>query len=915
MYKLTYFKATNVIGFMSGLGKKTFELNLEKLKDKDIITIIGNNATGKSTFASLIHPWHLPSDKRSKFIQPNKEGTIVREYTGDDGTCIITRIVYTPKGDDSHSAKCYLKLIRPDGDEQEMNPSGNVTSYYSLAHTYFGITKDYINFASYSEAVNNIVKMTDTERKLNVTNLIPNTNRFEMAYNTINDKYKELRNLIRNVSQKILYLRDEDTLRGELKRTEKDLKRFSEDREDAMKKIAKMEGRIKELAGKNDVNDLLEKYNEDVSKLMRLDGQLNKYTRELLALYKLLHIDTLDDNTIMFDGINDVATNISRFERKVDRAEQSLIQYKSRMVKVRELLDDVENELISYESVLYSLQTHDLDDLEKLLDNYKTQLNSLEYTKNRKKYDNMNYDEAVNFVETLDMMDRIIDTLCDTYGQLFSDYFDPAEREKFSTVSADIEGITHEINNTKGQMDFYYRQIVEREQYRKLQDILDKRPATCHDDTCPFIANALQWSNIQKELEQRYLKHNECEEHLKVLQKKHENLSSIYNLNNDIKTLLNIMERSGPSFTKYLGVTLNDVTKSFQNGTWHDTLNIDAVKKVAVVLSEKDLYNRIVTVKIPEIEHNMELAKTSETSRKLTESSCKRLRDTRAMYTTELDELNIHIVTNTVMLSEYKTRLESWKRVQELLGEYKDNLETQERLTESSSSTQDLIRTIKELQDKIGSCKSDMKDLDEVLRELMPRRDQLRYDLIQLDQLKLEKAAIETDFLIVDVMKSIIQPGKGVWKEAINIYMYDIHNIANQLLLNTFDGNLYLKEFIITDKSFIIPYVYNGSEGSDISYASSSQQSTICTALSLAIVSKLIDKYGILTYDEVDAPLSPANKELFVDILTQQMRYIGINQSFIITHSPEFYEAHDVGYVLFPGSVMNKKGKDLIEIK
>ena len=43
MYKLVKFDATNVIGFMSGLGKKHFVLDLKELKHKDILVILGSS--------------------------------------------------------------------------------------------------------------------------------------------------------------------------------------------------------------------------------------------------------------------------------------------------------------------------------------------------------------------------------------------------------------------------------------------------------------------------------------------------------------------------------------------------------------------------------------------------------------------------------------------------------------------------------------------------------------------------------------------------------------------------------------------------------------------------------------------------------------------------------------------------------
>lgn len=915
MYKLAYFKATNVAGFMSGLGKKTFELDLRNMLDKDIITILGDNATGKSTFLSLIHPWHYPMDKRSKFILEGKEGTIIREYQGDDGTFIVSRCIYMPKTD-GHSTKCYLKLIRGDN-ETELNPNGNVTSYYSLIYTYFGINSDYVNFAYYSDAITSIVKKSDTQRKLDVTNLIPNTNRLEIAYSTINDKYKELRNLMRNVSQKILSLNDEETIRGTLKRVEKDIDRFSEERETLVKKVAKIEGRLKEMVGDKDINDLLDQYEKETKELVTIGSSIRKTVHELEFYCKQLGI-TLPKDSITFDGIDKVHDNIRKFERRLDRSTEHLHQYEHKTTDIRAQLDSVEKELTENESILFSLRTQDIDELKRIRDGYQYRLDRMTYAKNKKKYENMSYDEAVSFINTLDLLSRMVQSLCDEYGQLFNDYFDSDVNDQFNNIPDKLESEKLKLAGITDKIDDLYHQIIEKEQYRKFQTILTKRPATCKDDTCPFIANALQWTTIEKELkglqkeyEQAITERQTIEQHVEEYSLRMSLICSCPQLNRTI-------QQYNEQFKKFLDITIADIHKSFKNNTWPQIFDTTEMKKIAAVLSEKKMYEEIVTVKIPEIEHSIELAKTSESSKIVVENSCRRLRDTRNILRHELDDLSIHITTTRLMARTYDDKLTYWRAIDELINNYKESLKKQTELMETSSTVYDNIQKITELNDKVTEYKKQIKVYTDEIQELFPQREQLRFNLIQLDQLKTEKASIDMDFMIIEVMRSIVQPGKGLWKEAINIYMYDIRTIANQILVNMFDGNLYLNEFIITDKSFIIPFTHNGSEAFDISVASSSQQSTICMALSLAIISKLIDKYGIMTYDEVDAALSPSNKATFVNILASQMKFVGIRQCFIITHSPEYYLNNDsVGIIGFPGykKITNIRNDDVIEVK
>ena len=277
----------------------------------------------------------------------------------------------------------------------------------------------------------------------------------------------------------------------------------------------------------------------------------------------------------------------------------------------------------------------------------------------------------------------------------------------------------------------------------------------------------------------------------------------------------------------------------------------------------------------------------------------------------------MHVTINATMVSKWKEKAGQWRQIQELLEQYQESARVYLELSKQITETESEIVQIQELKEKRKQLKASIEELTKLADDRIPVQRQLQMNLVQLDQLHMEKLEIERDFIVIDVIRSIIQPGKGIRKELINIYMYDIYQTANQLLLHTFNGNLYLKEFIITDKEFIIPYVYNGTESPDIALASASQKSAIAISISMAILSKIMGDYGIACFDEADGPFSPANRSIFIDILTTQIRYIGLKQCFFITqHQNEYTESDSVGFIAFPGG--NKKHiseEDLIVVK
>ena len=420
MYRLAKIEATNLIGFMAGLGKKTFELDLTDQLDHNMFVLCGSNAKGKSVLLSIIHPLPWPSDGRNRFIIQGKNGTLIRTYVGDDGTTIVTKCYYKPKKDGGHTVSCFFELTRNDEDPAELNPNGNVTSYNALLYTYFGINKDFVTFASFSSAITSIVRMTDQERKDSVSTMTPNVKRFEVAYDILNEKYKNLRNLIRNVSQKILTLRDEASLEADFERLNSEVKRYTDEREAQIKKLAKAEGGIRELIGDMNVDDMVSEYHRMSSSLAMYDVAIDASTKKLHRLYGKVGVEPESKDSINFPGIDNVASMVLRCERKLAAVTGSHQSFQQRMERIEKELHRTENDIAETESMLYGIQEQNLDELVATRDEYRRRLKELRYTKVAKDYEDMNYDEAVALSRSLVMVEQMIQSLYDEYGELVS---------------------------------------------------------------------------------------------------------------------------------------------------------------------------------------------------------------------------------------------------------------------------------------------------------------------------------------------------------------------------------------------------------------------------------------------------------------------------------------------------------------
>ena len=919
MYRLLRFKATNLCGFLSGLNKKTVDIDLTPVYDKDVIAVLGENGSGKSTFLSLIHPVHTPSDKRTKFIAEGKEGSIIREYVNVDGSRIVTKAIYTPKKD-GHTAKLYFNVISPDGEENELNPSGNVSSYNELLYTYMGVNKDYVSFASYNDLVRGIVDMTDTERKLNVSSLIPNTSRFETAYNIINDKYRDLRTTIRNISQKIAQLSDKDELEARVVRLADAVAASRRERDRALKKAAKLEGQLKAMTGGKSADELSKQSKKKYDKVLEIYSSMMADIRTLKNLvYDLGKFDSKDLSELIRFA-NKLCEKIPDLEVKYAKAIAEDEQYRSSSASYQKQINELENDLTELQASLFSLRTQDVDDLKQVRSDLQSRIKRMEYyDPEHDVYEDMTFEHANTLANQLDLVFRSAQGLSDRYGEIFSDYFNGGTLT--SSLLENAVSYYDQENALKDELDRLRTEIAEKEQYRKLQYILEKRPANCVDDSCPFIANALQWNLVKPELDRLHEQYQKTQAEYRDAVNKSANAKLAEAFNAEKEAFEELIKQFAPDVDKYtLGkYPLFETVKLLSKGDaklYYDTL--DLLKRIAAILSEKSLYLDIVNVQLPKINATIELAENSQISRAMIERQIQQKNDKLSAIRDECiySEMSIGIIADVKKRTADK--LEKLKKLREVARSAEDHSREFSSTEKEYKDLANVVEKISDIKTEIEDYKDAVRKCDKEIAEYEPALDKTRYMLRQLGVLKLEEAERTHKFMVVDIMRSIVMPGKGLWKEAIDIYMSEINAIANQVLQNTFGGALMLEPFELTDKSFIMPYTYNGSTGPDISFASSSQRATVATAISMAIISKMVDKYSTITLDEFDATLSPANKEVITEVLVNSMKILGIGTAYVITHNPENYEkaAVNTGYILFPGGkISGKKDKDYVEIK
>jgi DNA repair exonuclease SbcCD ATPase subunit len=236
------------------------------------------------------------------------------------------------------------------------------------------------------------------------------------------------------------------------------------------------------------------------------------------------------------------------------------------------------------------------------------------------------------------------------------------------------------------------------------------------------------------------------------------------------------------------------------------------------------------------------------------------------------------------------------------------------KLSNEFDAIKETNERIEEVKGEIDERRQKVKAIEARLKPLTQERDRYKFQENKIAEFKMEKEILEQNLQILTLVRDALSTNKGMPVDILKMYVDEIRKAANLLLSDTFDGTLYLEQFVITDKEFTIPFQHNGDRVDDISKASSSERAFISTCLSMAIMEQIIANYGILNLDELDKGFSEHNKAVYCVILMKQMQRVGIIQVFFATHSREYYEAYDVCYVLFPEHTLKSSGKDVIKV-
>ena len=189
----------NYAPFYESMGIKIFEFDRSKSHNQ-LVLILGANGAGKSFVLTELSPEpieHINGRITNRYIE-GEEGRKEISFIVNDSSDVDTdeykcSIIYSA---DRRKTVCYFTHTDlSTGEEEELNPNGNVSSYMECCKKYLGYEKNYKNIGYLSDDVKNLVSMSFTERQQLISNWLPNTSEFLQAGKQAQKKFNQTKSV------------------------------------------------------------------------------------------------------------------------------------------------------------------------------------------------------------------------------------------------------------------------------------------------------------------------------------------------------------------------------------------------------------------------------------------------------------------------------------------------------------------------------------------------------------------------------------------------------------------------------------------------------------------------------------------------------------------------------------------------
>lgn len=871
MVKIRRLYIENFLILLKVLGKSKLEL---QFSDNPMCIIVGKNGSGKSFLMGLItpSPIDLIRNRTSNPAIPGKTGIKELDLELDGKYLYKIKIIYEGK------TSCFIhKYNMYNGEDLgEMNPNGNVNTYFDVLDKELGFTKSYLNVGYLSSSVTNIIGMKPAERSSYISIWLPQLSEFLSSFKIVSKKSNVIKRQIDMLNEDIGKLSDTDydllitNYSKNIYELEAEFYKYSNDQSKAEAYL-----KIIKYIEKQELETRIKEFKQKVK-------LLSQKRIEILDEWKLLSKYSGEDGKkLLQDTLNKCTNNISVLTAKISNIDSNLNNIQTELNEIKSYDKDIdESTIIDIETTIKSLE-------EDLKDSVNIRSSILK--------EHPEYSEIENISKTdIDLFKAFIEDLKDIRNKITS-LVDSSYLKDNAFITSSNDRIIELKSMYEKQLDTAENKILDITnriyllKNSKLDYLLELKPGNC-GKVCPIIQEILKYINPGPEIaklqsELNLLLSNKEELNNKLIHAKEQSQNMklafdyINEMNNKVFHKKDLIAKM-PNYIKNsfenpdMCAVLNSIPTLFDKiDDYRDYIYL--IDKIAISKRARvDIQNQYLVIKQRK-SINEKWLKLHENYKKTAENRQNLIDYLNKNETIEkkLKDLNILNEQNNKRIEEYNSEADLLLNEQKLLREYAKNYYIYNSLKDVYDKLEYKINQTKTSLDEYKVKLEGIKNKKTSMSTLIESRDGL---------LKKKKK--------YDILADIWSPKIGYPAIQMEEWLDDLTIQTNSDLEKMWGSDLKIERFAIGASEFNISVNRNGSIIKDASECSDGEKATLSLAISFAVIEINLRyrKYNVLRFDELDGPFDSDRRKTFIDVLNNRLPALDCGSAFIISHNNEF---------------------------
>lgn len=844
-------KLVNYGGIYNGLGLNEIEIDFTRCQHR-IILIKGDNGSGKSTIEGALKP--LPDDNAS-FIAGKDAMKEIEYFDEAENTVYSIRFIHECKGS-SRTTKGYISKGLSGSTMVELNPSGNITSCKDVIYEELQLDPNYIALTQLSSTKRGIADLKPADRKRYVNAILSATDVYNDMYKVLGKKASNLKALVQSVAAKIDNIGNVVQLEQSIKSLDERISEFESAIERQTEIMNKEKGMLQSIDPDNKIQERIDRLKSSLEEYQTKRNEVDKELRKIYTKYP--DIVTMNITQELVTELKSKLIELSNQASSINSKISMLME--SRKADSAEL----QAKTAKLKSINSAGSLSDIKKLKRELNDKKAIIESR--WGNIINLNNITVDEFISIYEVIKEMINVISTTNVITSNLDTEYRNCLS--EIENIENNIEQLINHNNKIASAEDKVF--------------ILEKRPASCKDDTCPFISDALKAKSLlddmlairknSKSISQLNRDKDALQDRLNDIDNS-KYLYKLYTANQRVLRFLNFGFDTFEDCIYHLKTNSNNILVTLR-GVIDYANDIEEYKKINQTLT--DIENKYHALSSQEDFVNMIVSDISRLQNQLNEDT-----NTITELNNTLDSINSDFNRISLTVDLYDSYLEKTATL--------NNLDESIRiLKEEIETNRNNIDKLQKINEDLEKLEVNIAKLKEELKPLREERESLNYKIKNSIEYTEELNKYQSMYEKIDTLKYYCSPTTGIQLLFANMYLNKILANANRILSGLFGGIFALLPLVVTESEFRIPVAVNGGiNHDDITSMSSAQVSLISMIISIALLSQTSTKLNIIVGDEIDAPFDSENRREFITILYQLMSLVKASQCVLISHNSE----------------------------